>query len=91
MLNGWGCRVQRPTEAGGRRELVHRGVLPIVAGGAWPGRCNLYCDVTASSPKSLMTDGVITPVDPSCLLPGRDITDVILNSTKYNYFYSHNV
>jgi hypothetical protein len=89
----WGLGLEgvKTTEAGGRRKLSHNGVLPIVAGGVWPGRCDLHCDMTGSSPKSHITDGVITPVDPSCLLPGRDTTDVILNRTKYNYFYSHNV
>jgi hypothetical protein len=43
---GLGLGGVKTTDAGGRRELAHHGVLPIVAGGAWPGRCDLYCDVT---------------------------------------------
>jgi hypothetical protein len=32
------------TEAKGGRELVQHGVLPSLAVGEWPGRCDLYCD-----------------------------------------------
>ncbi len=32
------------------RELAQRGLLPNLAGGKWPGRCDLYCDRRTVTP-----------------------------------------
>ncbi len=38
------------TEAEGRREVAHSGVLPSSAWGEWPGRCDLYFDGPTTLP-----------------------------------------
>jgi hypothetical protein len=36
--------------AEGHRELVQHGILPSLAGGECPGRCDLYCERWSATP-----------------------------------------